>query len=1221
MMKPVLVRAVASSSGSNILRESQKYKILAFIIFFIVATSSSTSAVISSDSHNNPTPPLSSSPPVPHNVQSSRKSEETDMARKYKYGEVIELRDGGISDKNPAIQLKMQSSQNSHRHHSLEPKLSSQYPKRYRAFESSKGVISSSSSQNLTKSQTKLLSQISLSPKQRRLISEETVEKNWRRGVSRMERSAMSNFTYRHTDYKCKWGEEDDPQTKIEKYSTLYEYLTFSGAHSFNETITIGFLSPYVRNPFSLGAMRLAVEKVNKEGILPGRTLQFIAADIGDSELIATSLPIRMMTEMRDRGAIAFIGGPEDTCQSEALVSSAWNLPMISYKCSDHRVSDKTIYPTFARTLPPSSKVSKSVVGLLKHFNWDQIVLVMCPTKRDREFGVLVDAITVLAQKHNINITDHHNLPDYIPENFPEMVKIVEKTYERTRVYVFIGEHVALVHLVRAMAAKGLFDLGEYVVISVDDNSNLTKSFEVDYLDSFLVNGTVDMMQAAYRSVLKLVPSHPQTKDFAEIGRVVTNYSAAFPFCIPFHPFISPDAQVPVEAAYLYDAVMIYAKALRDVLDKGQDPRNGSAIFENIKNRPYRSIQGYHVLIDENGDAEGNYTVISMLPLLEDQDNTTPLPPSNQSTSPPPAFSAWSNLHHSPGFTSRQTSSYYNYTDPVTNVTIRMSMQPVGYFQQAISPSGSGDDIAVFQYFNESRPIQWVGGSAPRTEPRCGFDNEKCDTKPDWRIVVISCVFGSIFMVAVILLYKHYRYEQKLACLLWKIDMKDVIIIPMGPLEPISGTKSTVALCRQLLGAAVDADAPLELACKKAYTRIGFYKGMVVAIKPIYKKNIDLTRNIRKELKQIRELRHENIIPFIGASVDHANICILTAYSARGSLEDVLQNEDLHLDKMFLASLVFDLIKGMIYLHDSEIMSHGNLKSSNCLVDSRWVLQISDFGLNEFKAGQDVRRDIGSRIREERKLLWRAPELLRDLSSSTSRGTQKGDVYSFGIILYELVGRGGPWGKTGLTVSEIIEKVGHPKDNVYLRPPTQQLDVSDTVLKCMLACWEEDPESRPDFRFIRVRLKEMQTGLKPNIFDNMLSIMEKYACNLEDLVQERTTQLIQEKTKTDALLHRMLPKSVAESLKRGAPVEAESFDYVTIYFSDVVGFTKLSAESTPMQVVELLNDLYTCFDSIISNYDVYKVETIGDAYMVVRHRILITVSLRSFIMNLHTCCF
>jgi len=47
---------------------------------------------------------------------------------------------------------------------------------------------------------------------------------------------------------------------------------------------------------------------------------------------------------------------------------------------------------------------------------------------------------------------------------------------------------------------------------------------------------------------------------------------------------------------------------------------------------------------------------------------------------------------------------------------------------------------------------------------------------------------------------------------------------------------------------------------------------------------------------------------------------------------------------------------------------------------------------------------------------------------------------------------------------------------------------------------------------------------KPNIFDNMLNIMEKYASNLEDLVQERTMQLMEEKKKTDALLHRMLPK-------------------------------------------------------------------------------------------------
>ena len=67
--------------------------------------------------------------------------------------------------------------------------------------------------------------------------------------------------------------------------------------------------------------------------MLPGRRLRYLAADIGTHQSRQSSLAtlaIRVMTEMRDNGTVAFIG-PDDTCRSEALVAAAWNLPMISY--------------------------------------------------------------------------------------------------------------------------------------------------------------------------------------------------------------------------------------------------------------------------------------------------------------------------------------------------------------------------------------------------------------------------------------------------------------------------------------------------------------------------------------------------------------------------------------------------------------------------------------------------------------------------------------------------------------------------------------------------------------------------------------------------------------------------------------------------------------------------------------------------------------------------
>uniref|UniRef100_A0A672PM30 Guanylate cyclase n=1 Tax=Sinocyclocheilus grahami TaxID=75366 RepID=A0A672PM30_SINGR len=340
----------------------------------------------------------------------------------------------------------------------------------------------------------------------------------------------------------------------------------------------------------------------------------------------------------------------------------------------------------------------------------------------------------------------------------------------------------------------------------------------------------------------------------------------------------------------------------------------------------------------------------------------------------------------------------------------------------------------------------------------------------------------------------------------------------------------------------------------------------------------------------LRDMRHENLNLFLGLFLDTGIFGVVMEHCTRGSLEDLLNNEEMRLDWMFKSSLLLDLIRAMKYLHNRGII-HGRLKSRNCVVDGRFVLKVTDYGLNEIINSQNI---ILEDTKPEDKF-WTAPEILRN-PKLKKKGTYPADIYSFAIIMQEVISRCAPFGMLDMPPEEIIDKVCSPPP---LCRPTVSVDEAPLeVIQIMKQAWSEEPDKRPTFKEIFRQFKNVNKGKKTNIIDSMLRMLEQYSSNLEDLIRERTEELEVERQKTDALLAQMLPKSVALALKTGKPVKPEHFSDVTLYFSDIVGFTTISALSEPIEVVDLLNDLYTHFDGIIAIHDVYKVETIGDAYMV-----------------------
>ncbi|CAC5386854.1 Guanylate cyclase soluble subunit beta-2,Soluble guanylate cyclase gcy-31,Retinal guanylyl cyclase 1,Soluble guanylate cyclase gcy-35,Receptor-type guanylate cyclase gcy-28,Retinal guanylyl cyclase 2,Soluble guanylate cyclase 89Db,Heat-stable enterotoxin receptor,Soluble guanylate cyclase 88E,Guanylate cyclase soluble subunit alpha-2 [Mytilus coruscus] len=530
-------------------------------------------------------------------------------------------------------------------------------------------------------------------------------------------------------------------------------------------------------------------------------------------------------------------------------------------------------------------------------------------------------------------------------------------------------------------------------------------------------------------------------------------------------------------------------------------------------------------------------------------------------------------------------------------VTGNISLNSNGDRQQGYKFEQIGDDdnftLTVVGYYfsangkfteNDEDPIKWIGSDPPKDHPYCGFNGEYCAEGISQQSIIqiitgcfIAVVLLIICLSIIIQKVVARKIKTKESESIWRIKRSELSIT-----ERSMWSMSRVSIRSDHSEETVD----------NRMTKTAYYKGSLVSIRSYTKIQSDKMPNL-KELRQMRELDHNNIVKTVGFVIDPPELLYVTEFCSKGSLMDILENEDINLDWDFKYCLMWDILEGLEYLSRSCLRYHGNLKSSNCLVDGRFVLKLGDYGPREWLKYKDL---------SDRDRLWSAPEIIKGFHLITQAANQTADIYSVGIIFHEILHRNGPFGVECLDMStyEIVDKVKF--DTIPPFRPVFDPSLCPQKLQTIIAsCWVSNPFERPLLKDVSKTINSI-TGSKlkaKNLLDNLLKRMELYANNLEGIVEERTTKYLHEKQRAENLLYRLLPQSIAHQIQVQGTADPESFDNVTILFTDIVQFTTLSAESSPMQIIDMLNSLYSGFDEIINEYDVYKVETIGDAYMCV----------------------
>ncbi|KAJ8541524.1 hypothetical protein K7X08_002340 [Anisodus acutangulus] len=302
-------------------------------------------------------------------------------------------------------------------------------------------------------------------------------------------------------------------------------------------------------------------------------------------------------------------------------------------------------------------------------------------------------------------------------------------------------------------------------------------------------------------------------------------------------------------------------------------------------------------------------------------------------------------------------------------------------------------------------------------------------------------------------------------------ELEKAIARSEGTWSGSSHSKSTVE--KALLARSKSEDWEIDRRLLKTGERIasgscgdlyhGMYLGMDVAIKVLRSEHLNdtLEDEFAQEIAILRQVRHKNVVRFIGACTNSPHLCIVTEYMPGGSLYEYLHKNHVVLKLSQLLSFAIDVCKGMEYLHQNNII-HRDLKTANLLMDSNNVVKVADFGVARFQnKGGVMTAETGT-------YRWMAPEVINHQPYD-----QKADVFSFAIVLWELLTAKVPYD----TMTPLQAALGVRQG---LRPELPE-NAHPRMLDLMQRCWEAIPSDRPSFFEIQAELELLLQEIEDTI--------------------------------------------------------------------------------------------------------------------------------------------